>query len=62
MREIWKKYDVMVITCIFYLKYYHILLILMFILCNCDTCYHSFMNFPHWHAILLESTFLHYLG
>ena len=34
----------------------------MLILCNYDACYHSFMNFLHWHAILLNSIFLHYLG
>ena len=50
------------IICIFNLKYYHMKLILMFILCNYDACYHSFMNFLHWHAILLKITFLHYLG
>ena len=33
----------------------------MLILCNYDACYHSFMNFLHWHAILLNSTFFHYL-
>ena len=47
--------------CIFNLKYYHIKLILMLILCNYDACYHSFMNFLHWHALLLKSTFLYYL-
>ena len=50
------------ITCIFNLKYYHIKLILMLILCNYDACYHGFMNFLHWHAILVKSTFFHYLG
>ena len=25
----------------------------MLILCNYDACYHSFMNFLHWYAILL---------
>ena len=52
----------MLITCIFNLKYYHIKLILMLILGNYDACSHSFMNFLHWHAILLKFTFLHYSG
>ena len=47
---------------IFNLKYYHIKPILSIILCNYDACYHSFMIFLHWHAILLKSIFLHYLG
>ena len=34
----------------------------MLILCNYDACYDSLMNFLHWHAILLKSTFLYYLG
>ena len=51
-----------VITYIFNLKYYHIKLILMLILCNYDACYRSFMNSLHWHVILLKSTFWHYLG
>ena len=35
---------------------------IMLILSNYDASYHSFMNFLHWHDILLKSTFLHYLG
>ena len=54
--------DWWVITCIFNLKYYHIKLILMLILCNYDACYHTFINFFHCCDILLKSTFLHYLG
>ena len=34
----------------------------MVILCNYDACYHSFMNFLHWYAILLKAIFMHYLG
>ena len=34
----------------------------MLILCNYDACVYSCMKFLHWHAILLKSTFLHYLG
>ena len=34
-----------VVIYIFNLKYYHIKLILMLILCNYDACYHSFMKF-----------------
>ena len=45
------------ITCIFNLRYYHIKLTLILILCNYDTCYHGYMNFLHWHAILLNFTF-----
>ena len=40
----------------------NISLIFMIILCNYHACYHSFMNFLHWFAILLKSIFLHYLG
>ena len=54
--------DWTVITCIFNLKSYRIKLILKLILCNYDASYHSFMNFLHWHAILLKSMFLYYLG
>ena len=50
------------ITCIFNLNSYLISLIFMLILYNYDACYHSFMNFLHWYAILLKSIFMHYLG
>ena len=34
----------------------------MLILGNYDACYHSFMNFLHWYAILLKFIFIQYLG
>ena len=52
----------MLITCIYNFNSYLISLIVMLILGNYDSCYHSFMNFLHWYAILLKSIFLHYLG
>ena len=60
MATIWAR-DGYLITCIFNLKYYHIKLKLVLILCNYDAFYHSFMNFLHWRAILQKSIFLHYL-
>ena len=34
----------------------------MLILCDYDACYHSFMNFLYWQAILLKFIFMHKLG
>ena len=34
----------------------------MLILCNYNACYHSFMNFLYWYAILLKFIFMYYLG
>ena len=49
-------------TCIYNLNYYLIYLIFIVIFYNYDACYHSFMNFLHWYAILLKFIFLHNLG
>ena len=57
VHQIWTKIFYYLIKSIFNLKYYHIKLILMLIVCNYDACYHSFINFPHWHAILLKFIF-----
>ena len=53
---------VWLITCIYHFNSYLIQPIFMLILYNYDACYHSFMNFLHWYAILLKSIFMHYLG
>ena len=49
------------ITCIFHLKYYHIKLILMPILCNYDACCHCFLKFSplacHFITIYIFSLF-----